>query len=347
MQSLEETKNKLMNFLELQKKNKIAVVADNDEDGITAMVNFVDFLEKNGQEVLYFFYDHSERTTRTFEKKFLEFRPNKTIFLDINVNFVEQILEDIQQINNYFIIDHHPDDGEFLEEKIIKPEDFSDIGPSKYPASKMVYDLVGGKDWLALIGLIGDFSRDAWEEFFDEMKKKYELSERDISEIADVCSCVISMYAHAIPDLIDFLFSAEKPKEIAESDFCLLKKEFMKIMEDEEKRFEKEAERYEKIDLIIFQTQPKLPSKLSNILSVKNPGKTVFIYSILRGIVKGSVRRQDFKVDCNKLTKYAINNHPDGNGGGHVPASGCKMPEEYLPEFKKRLVEYLEKTYHN
>ena len=75
---------------------------------------------------------------------------------------------------------------------ILKPGNFSKIDPSKYPVSKMVFDLFGGIDWIAGIGVIGDFSFEQWDLF---IKKSCEnISLKELFELAEICSCIVSMH---------------------------------------------------------------------------------------------------------------------------------------------------------
>jgi hypothetical protein len=48
------------------------------------------------------------------------------------------------------------------------------VGKKKYyPASKMVYDILGGIDWMACIGVIGDYGGKPWKEFINKTHEKY------------------------------------------------------------------------------------------------------------------------------------------------------------------------------
>ena len=347
MRNIEIVRKELFDFLDLKNVKKIAIITDNDEDGLTSALNGKLFFEKNCMKVQVFFYDHSNRNSENFVKPFTDFNPDKTIFFDLNENFVFDIIKDIDIVlKDFVVIDHHQGiELVNIQQKylVIKPKDFSKIEPSKYPASKMVFDLFGGKEWFAAIGIIGDSSTEQWADFIEKVCKN--ISKKKLFEIADVCSCIVSMHEKKISLLFDFLYNAEKPIDLLKSSFAELNNDFQNILKSELNRAKKEGEFVEKIDLIFFETKPRLPSKLSNLFSSKHKNKTIIFYSIENNFVKCSFRRQDFKVNCNVLANISLNGFENASGGGHIPASAARFPKKYLLEFKQNVISYLEKNY--
>ena len=55
---LSSTVKKIMDFLDLEKGKRIAVISDNDADGITAAAQMKIFLDSKKVESMVFFYDH-------------------------------------------------------------------------------------------------------------------------------------------------------------------------------------------------------------------------------------------------------------------------------------------------
>jgi single-stranded DNA-specific DHH superfamily exonuclease len=349
MESIENVKKKLFDFLDLKNSKKIVIISDNDEDGLTAALQAKYFFEKKGKKAGVFFYDHVKKDAGIFKKELVDFLPDITLFLDLNENFVFDILDELNlEIKKFVVIDHHQgveivdDKHDFL---VIKPQVFSSIESSKYPASKMVYDLLGGKDWLAVIGIIGDSSNLTWEEFLLEVEKNNELEKGQIFELADIVGSVISNKKELFNELFDLMYSIDNPKKLFDSKFFEIKKEFDKVIEEELFSFEKNKEEFEEVDLILFKTRKGISSKMSNILSKNFPHKVLFVYTDEKNFIKASLRRSDFKVDCNKLAQFCVSGLEGGAGGGHIPAAGLKFSKKYFDKLKKRMIEYLEQNH--
>jgi nanoRNase/pAp phosphatase (c-di-AMP/oligoRNAs hydrolase) len=273
----------------------------------------------------------------------------------LNENFVFDIIQDINVVlKDFVVIDHHQGiELVNITQKylVIKPKDFSDIEPSKYPASKMVFDLLGGKEWIASIGVIGDYSFDKWDSFLEATVKKISFetktifSKKYLFKLAEICSCIISIHANDIRELMEFLINVKNPVELFDSSFAEKNLEFQNLLKLEENRLEKDGLFFDDLDLVFFETKPRLPSKMSNIFSSKNYNKTFVVYVIKNNIVKCSFRRQDFKVNCNKLANFAVNGFEKASGGGHIPASAARLQKKDFEEFKQRIIDYLKKNY--
>ena len=344
MKTIDEVKKEILTFLDINNLNNLAIIADNDEDGLTAALQTKQFFVLKGVNAKVFFYDHSKKDSSVFTKQLFELNPDKLLFLDLNEGFVFDIITDLKLDFEFVVVDHHR--GAELENikqnhLIIKPTMFSEVESSKYPTSKMAHDLFEGTDWVCLIGLIGDFAFDKWEDFLNESIKKYDLTKEEFFYIANIVGCIISQYQDLIPELFEFLQTVKKPQDLVDSKFVGFKKEFDNIVLEEKEKFKTTAEKFEDIGLVIFETRKGFSSKFSTILSSLNSNTMFFIYSKDAEYIKGSLRRQDFKVDCNEVLKYCIKDVKDANGGGHIPAGGCKFPVTYLDEFKKRLVEFM------
>ncbi len=348
MKSTKEVKKTLFDFLKLKELTRIAIISDNDEDGLTAAVQAKLFFDKKKIESKVLFYDHTKQNGSFSRKEFVDFNPEKTIFIDLSENFVFDILEHVGDFTGDFvIIDHHRgievvnSHNKFLT---IKPTEFSDKDPSKYPASKMIYDLLEGKDWLAAIGIIGDFSSGEWKKFVEKAAENNNIKVEQLEELAKIIACVVSVHCKKTYSLFEFLLKSKKPGDLFKSNFFPLAKSFFETLEKETKRFEKDVEKID-LDLYFFETQKNLQSKLSNMISQNHPHNTIFVYAIEEDFVKGSMRRQDFKFDCNLATRFALDGIENATGGGHIPATGCRFPIDYFDTFKAKLLKYAKKNY--
>lgn len=327
---------------------KIAIVCDNDEDGLTAAVQTRLFLEMSGCETKTFFYDHNNKVANFFSSFSRDYF-NRTIFLDLNETFISDILKMVgKHTGKFLIIDHHQEldvvnaFSDFLK---IKPWDFSKTEPSHYPTSKMVFDLFGGIDWVCAIGVIGDFAFSEWSSFLKQVRKKYSLSEKELDDLAGITACVVAYHNDKIVDLFDFLCSSKTPRAMFDSWFAELKKDFDELLEQERQRFHREATYVEDAEVYFYETKPRLRSKLSTLLSKEIPDKTLVIFEDRGFMVGASLRRSDFKVNCAEVSAFAINGARDGRGGGHIPAAAATFRRTYLSSFKDKVLLYLRTNY--
>ena len=342
---LSNTTNKILQFLELEKGKRIAIVSDNDADGITAAVQLKLFLDSKQVESMIFFYDHYTKGFSYPKQSFLQFSPEKTIFLDLSDGFVSDIIVELGNATGPFVdIDHHQREvvrGNAFKSIVIKPGSFSSIEPSKYPASKMVFDLFGGKDWICSIGVIGDFAMDTWGEFLKKTAGKHKLSPKKLANLAEIVECVSSQYSEKINSLSEFLLSIKNPKQLLSSEYLGLKKLFDARLKLLKERFYKENECFDDAQLCFFKSDNRFSGKLSTIISTDLPSKTIVIYEQPQDLIKCSIRRQDFNVNCGELARAAVHGIPDSNGGGHIPAAGAHFPPQFLDQFKKNVRMYL------
>lgn len=337
--------NRILSFLELEKDKRIAIISDNDADGISSAVQVKLFLESMGAKSMIFFYDHYSNSFSYPKQAFIQFSPEKTIFLDLADDFVSKIIVDLGNATGPFVvIDHHQRDvvrGNAFRSIVIKPGTFSEIPPSKYPVSRMVFDLFGGKDWICAIGVIGDFAMDTWGDFLKRTRGKYKLSSRKLNFLAEIVECISSQYSEKINSLADFLASSKTPKNLFTSEYVRLKRLFDARLKLLKQAFYKGAECFDDSQLCFFKSDNRFSGKLSNIVSSELRNKTIIIFEQPGDLIKCSIRRQDFGVNCGLLAKAGVSGIPNSNGGGHIPAAGAHFPPEYLDQFKKNIRVYL------
>ncbi len=350
MESLESIKLKISEFLVLDEPKKIAIIADNDEDGITAALNMVLFLKDRHNVKTYFFDRHLAK--EKFAEDLRLFSPDKTIFLDLGGDFVEEALTDIADYTKEFVsIDHHNGVKTYAGAKFeflkIDPDLFSKVDPSKYAVSKMVFDIFGGNDWATAVGIIGDSAAEQWKEFIDEVRDKYALTFEQLFDIMSTIVTIRTQHRGMRDELFNYLCVIDSPEKIFETDFYKLKKEFDKTLEEVRVDYEKNAERFPEYDLVFYFAKDNIVNPIINPLAKQNKNLTIIFYKKVGGLVNLSLRRGDFKVNLPELIKYAISEEPSASGGGHVPASGASFPAPYLETFKERVKTYLKEKYNN
>lgn len=345
LSSIEAVRKKIFDFLELKDVKRIAIVADNDQDGLTSAVQMKKFLSSKKVESQVFFYDHYTRNFSFPKEIFIKFNAEKTIFLDLNEGFISDILIQFGKFTGPFLVIDHHQNGVIRNNSfrcmVIKPKNFSEVEPSKYPVTKMVFDIFGGVDWVCSIGVIGDFAFEHWKDFLITVEKKYSLSFAKLKTLDDIVACVTSQYPEKINSLFNFISNAKSPTDLLSSEYIALKKLFDQKLEHLRQKFYQNADCYEDVQVCFFNSDTKFAGKLSNILSVENKSKLIIVFEQPGSMVKCSIRRQDFAVNCAEVAKAGIAGTNQGNGGGHIPAAGASFPPQYLDEFKKRVRMYL------
>ena len=339
------TLRKIDDFLNLKLLKRVAIISDNDQDGVTAAVQLKLFLDSRKVDSKVFFYDHYTKSFSFPKEDFFKFNPEKTIFLDLNENFVSDILDEIgTKAGPCLLIDHHQSsmitDAPFRV-VIIKPHSFSRIEPSRYPATKMVHDLFVGKDWVCAIGVIGDFAQEQWGSFIKFVLKKYSLTPKKLIELDDIVCCITSQYPEKINSLFEFLCKAKHPLELLNSEYVAFKNLFESRLDILKELFYKEGEYYSDAGVYFFKADARFSGKLSNILSQQLPNQVVVIYEQPGEKIKCSIRRQDFKVNCGELAREGVRGLKSSNGGGHIPAAGASFLASDLAQFKKQVRLYL------
>lgn len=339
------TLRKIDDFLSLDLLKRVAIISDNDQDGLTAAVQMKLFFDSKKIESKVFFYDHYTKNFSFPKDYFFEFNPEKTIFLDLGEGFVSDILDIIgSKAGPCLIIDHHQSSlitNAPFRMVTIKPHSFSSVEPSRYPASKMVYDLFKGKDWVCSIGVIGDFAHEQWNGFLDFVSKKYKIQRKKLIELDEIVGCITSQYPEKINSLFEFLCKAKNPKDLLKSEYVVFKNLFLARLKILKESFYRDAEFYPDSSLYFFKSDNRFAGKLSNDISKELPNFVVVIYEQPTDKIKCSIRRQDFKVNCGELAKAGVAGILNSNGGGHIPAAGAAFPPEHLEQFKKQVRLYL------
>lgn len=341
-------KEEALKFLNFENNKKFLILTDDDEDGLTSALNVKKFIEKSNANAEVLFNEKrnlepgTKKESEVFKEKFDLVKPDIIIFLDLNEDLAYKNLEFISEEIPVLIIDHHPSPVEIkIKNKllVLKPT-FSEIAPSQYSTTKIVYDIFGGDKFAVCVGLIGDSAFGEWKDFIEITAKENNTTVEKLTSISDIIKLNYSLKGDKL-ELFNFVYN-NGIKKIIGSIYEEKAKDLIEHLKKEVERYNYDKEYSGDIGLAFFKTEKGFASKLSNDLS-KLHTETIVVYTI-DDYVKGSVRRNDYKVNCGELIKYAMKNSKLGNGGGHIPAGGFACPNEYFEEFKKRAKEYVKEN---
>ncbi len=340
----------------LQKKDKIALLFHRDCDGISsALITNIAIEQIHGFQAKFGFsldyHEFGKLIPKLKAKKI-----NKVILVDMGVDGKKEIIADLEAcLEGLMVIDHHKVYADMNSDKtvFIKSQFFSDLDGSKYPATKLCFDLFSQLTDLqkirtiACIGLLGDMGYDQWKTFFDQTEKETGQTKEDLAKLTELVASVETVWPRKFNNLYKHLLKSKDPVTLWETKYakCLIKlrQELDKLFLE----FNVQAERFPGLDLIFFNltSDYNIKTAIANKISVANPDQTVLIFETLGKNTHFSGRRQDFKVKMNELIEACIRDIPESSGGGHIPAAAGGIPSKYLDQFKENIKQYLKQNY--
>jgi len=346
-------------ILNIKKTDKLAIIYHPDADGFTSAFIASAAIERLcGRKPKLVFCQkrrHVEIVDRSV-KKLKDAKINYVITVDLCVDQAPKNIKRIEKFAKLLIIDHHKTYYDLNSDNIvfIKANKISKLDGSKYPASKMTYDLfsklVNLEDisWVAAVGVMGDNATSTWKSFVKKAAKRAKVKEEDLLEIKKVIDGVEALNGDGFIKLMKEFEKAKKPKDLLKGKSAKYKKlldnRLCKLMT----KAMNDTDMYSDIELMIFDFKEKfnMKSAFVNQMSNIHPNMTIIaIEDLGKEMVGVSARRQDFKIKMNELLEEATKNLDGASGGGHIPASGGKIKRKDREKFKKNIIRILKKKY--
>ena len=327
--SLEQAKG----FLEdIVSNDKIAIVTHNDIDGYASGILFYDFFKnKNCKDINVYLHNIGLSTDKIIKG----IKNSDKIFIsDLAPSIVIDILE-ASKDKQVLYTDHHVKNAE-IPESILEYRTESQV-----PSSRAVYDLVGGKKWIAVAGIGGDCcdkqNKDLVDGFLSESGFK-DIEEYKQKVIFPLSSFLV--YFNNEPNkAFDIFKKLESPKDIS------LIGKYAYPVENEIKRivecFEETQEKLGKINFgYIKNPKFEVKSIVINQISGRNPEEIYVLAAASDGIIRLSARNQSKKYNMIKVLEKGISGLENASAGGHVPAAGGNIMKCDLEKLKENLREY-------
>lgn len=329
-----DAKQLALKFLEeIKPEDKIALIFHDDLDGFASGILLYDYLIKKGCK------DVEKKAIGLTLPEWEEIIPKlKTkevvIFADLAPNIILTALNELRD-KRLLSIDHHKREVELPKEVV----DYRVI-EKYFPASRIVYSLVGGKEWLAVAGTLAD-EGDKYPEnvdFINNFLKKEKLNKDEYKQ----------NIAYKSGNFIIYFREHKKEKEAFEILERMNSYSDIKTISKYAEPIEREIEKYVKNfgknkeilgKIIYYQIEPKYPVKavIINILSNKNPGEPFIFVSTRDEKISISSRCQNGSIDMIKLLEEAVKNLQGASCGGHPKAAGCSIQTKDLEKFKNNL----------
>ncbi|MDO8634010.1 MAG: DHH family phosphoesterase, partial [archaeon] len=205
---------------DLGPSDRIAVLHDSDADGISAAVicaRAIERLRGSPPDLVITQKKRKVSIEQETVKKLRQNRINKFITLDLAVDQGPKEFKPIEKFAEILVIDHHKVYNDLSSKKtvFVKASELSKkIEPSKYATSKLVFDLfskvtdLSDLDWVACVGMVGDFSVNAWKGFVRHVLKAKKLSMSQIKGCTDLVNAVEIIEVKDISSLFKLFYES-------------------------------------------------------------------------------------------------------------------------------------------
>ncbi len=327
------------------------IVCHTDSDGLTAAAQLSIYLKKRNVGTNIILGSPERLRHASFWRKI---KNDLVFFVDIPADHATEELERLSNKANIVIIDHHQIIKDMNGQSIIHyHREF--LGEKRYyPSSKQVFDLFNGVDWMACIGLIGDYGGKPWKGFINKVHKKYGF------EQCKDDNCFDSPFAK-YDQLINSARMAKGDEGCLKAYNALINSKDFDDFKDKSRVLEPWAKRvndylnhiksdynynkevHRKTELVFYElVNPKyrIGSVLATITSTNEPHKTIIILIHKDPIINVNLRRQDGKYDMSLLAKSCASEF-GGSGGGHRKAAGATINALHLIDFKEKVISTL------
>ncbi len=343
MKYLMGSKEEFFEFLNsIGPDDKVGILTHSDLDGIASAIFTQLILEEKGHSVE--FLDFMSYGTGAFSnvlKRLKKSNISKVFITDMGADIGDpEGFRELRKEIDCFLIDHHPMNEDFRDEKnIIKTETPDCSSLVMYDLGEGIIDQEKWK-WLVCAAIMADYS----------FKKKENLefvqeAYPDVKEENVFDSSIGKKTNEIVYSLIYYKRNKRKVYDLLlEEDLEGLKKVSDIVDEEIQKgieMFNKEAEYYPERNLYFYYINPKfnITSIISTIVSSKKQDKSFIIFSD-KGpdYVKASARNQSKSEDMNLLMQKGVKGLENATGGGHVPAAAAQFLKKDLDKFKENIL---------
>ncbi len=337
---METAKEKAKEFLEnINKKDRVGIICHDDLDGFASGILLYDYLIKKCKEVSAF---PSFLTGELFPRLLPTLKKfNKIIITDIPPHYIKKELEELKN-KEILYIDHHQKDTE-ISDFILE---YRAPANKYFPASKMAYELVGGKEWLGVAGTITDvgYKYEENKEFIYGFLKKINLTLAEYQEKVTFPITDFLIYFHdSLKKAFDMLKKIAAWENLEEINKYAepVEKEIQQVLND----FEKNKQEINNIWFYYFEPKFKIKSIIATKLALKHEEKLLITASPSKHNpekLEISGRCQSGNVNIPELLKNITMGFKNASVGGHLRAAGGFIQKKDLEKFKENLKAYSE-----
>lgn len=347
-----------MNFSKIKSwiKNakKICLIHHIDTDGICSGFLIAKAIELMNGDIPYLFSYTSGSIQKKVYDKLVREKFDLVIVTDIAVDSDPKYVKLLSDAAKVILFDHHELTNDLNSKRILHFSTKMETG-KYYPCSFYVYNIfsefmdLSKYDWVAAIGLIGDYGASKYPKFMDSVLKKYNMSSKDpnyydtsLGEIDKILgSARVYNGKKGALKAIKILLQCETLEDFNIKNRVLKnwKEKVQKSLDQGIKEFEDKAERFDDTFLyVIEKPRYNVGGPMSTILGHKYKDKTItLIIKIDKTRAKIHVRRNDGKFNTYKLLKKGLKGFENSKFGGHIPASGGEVLIKDISKFRERI----------
>ena len=266
----------------------------------------------------------------------------KIVLTDLYIKNIEFVNE-LEKFAEVLIIDHHPMQIDYNSSRTVF------MNAQGYSAAYLCYYLFSKikdlekYDWLVACATVSDFMRLRAKKWLNEVYSKYgdtyvskgkEVKESGVMwELLTNLSLAIAYFKPKTGRVFDSIGpnfgdigDLRKYSDAVKNEIGVI-----------ESKFEKEKEEFSGGYFFQFECIFPIRSLLITEVSMRMKDRIIMILEKKGDFISISARRQDEKVDLNKLLPKLVEGFQNSSAGGHKGAAGATFPSEYLEEFKNRL----------
>ncbi len=355
----------------ITKEDRVAVLYDDDGDGMTAAASVVLGLTRLVGKPPFWVkpFEHTPSyIDELLPQKMQAEGITKIITVDKPIDQKGEVfLRALEKVCPVLVIDHHKIYCDYHSPRftMIKPHIIWETEPSSFPTAILAYTLfsmvtdLSDKDWVPCIGIVSDSSYPRWKKMVDASAEKWGLEpvkedgdpfEAPFGILSGMIYCTQILSSYQMPELLDLLIEADHPNVVLNSGFRAL----VNVVDEEVKewmvRLKTSVQLFPEIELALATVQPRhgIKSLLINKLSRErfSNWNLVILQEVAGGTrVTLSARRQDFKVPMNDMLEFAVKGMAEANAGGHVPAAGGLIRKQDEEKFIENVKTFLHAHY--
>ncbi|MDO8627735.1 MAG: DHH family phosphoesterase, partial [Candidatus Diapherotrites archaeon] len=216
----------------ISKEDNFLIMAHGDADGLcSATIASKALFKIVGKKPKHyrFMYYGEKNLSKKIPKILKEDKLNKVIVMDWSVDQTPDLVKSIEKhAEKILILDHHKVYKDMNSKKtlMIKAQWISSKDGSKYPATKMCYDLFSRHasleelQWVCAVGIIADSSEKAWKNFMDKAFKKYSVKKKKLmretvfGKIVEMIEALQAIGPYKFYSYVDLFFKADVPKKV-------------------------------------------------------------------------------------------------------------------------------------
>ncbi|MBW3020964.1 DHH family phosphoesterase [Candidatus Woesearchaeota archaeon] len=310
---------------------------DDDADGLSSFLLLYDYI-KEGQGVCVKTNPLDDRLLNKVES----YDPDKVFILDIP-SVEEDFLSKIKV--PVIWIDHHMNSIESKKAIVHNPK--KENPEDTRPTSQLCYELVGGKLWVAMTGIVADWVYD--KDLVKKFRRAYHdllpstvrtpskaMFESKIGEMGKIFNFLLKGQTKDVKKNINVLTRIKDPYEILNqttSQGKFLYKQYKTLSKSYDDLLKSAESKIGKDKFLIFKykTNTSITSQLSNELLYKYPNKIILVLRDQNGYYKGSLRSGK-DIDVRSALEKALSG-VEGHGGGHKNACGLGIKKECWETF--------------